>query len=513
MFVRSLLLIIVLVLSGCQSLVGNNNLAMFEADNLDAINYSDNSDLWRVIADRQEIIVENNPRIQSHIDWISQRPDYLASISKRAEPFLYLVVSELEKEEVPIEIALLPIVESDYYPFSYSHGTATGIWQFIPSTGRMYGLDEDWWHEDRRDVLASTKAAVRYLKDLNRMFDGDWLLSIAAYNAGPGRVQRAIDKNRNQGKRTDYWSLDLPKETEKYVPKLLALGKVLKNPERFNQKLIKIENKPYLEPINLESQFDLALIAQWTNLSIDEIYSFNPGLKRWATPEALPYTILLPVDVVGDFKEILTNQKNRPKVSWTRYKVKEGDSLSIIAQNFNTTINQIQSVNNINGSLIRANSYLIVPLARESEAYYSLSDVQREKSRLNATKNSDKLIYKVVSGDSLWKISRNFDVTVNDLVRWNKIVPTAPLSIGKELVILIDAKEKTELAKITNTGIDINRKIVYTVRSGDNLSLIAQKFKVKVSQIRDWNDLNETDILQPGDKLTITINVVNSNLS
>ena len=510
---RSLLLIIVLVLSGCQSLVGNNNLAIFEADNLDAINYSDNSDLWRVIADRQEIIVENNPRIQSHIDWISQRPDYLASISKRAEPFLYLVVSELEKEEVPIEIALLPIVESDYYPFSYSHGTATGIWQFIPSTGRMYGLDEDWWHEDRRDVLASTKAAVRYLKDLNRMFDGDWLLSIAAYNAGPGRVQRAIDKNRNQGKRTDYWSLDLPKETEKYVPKLLALGKVLKNPERFNQKLIKIENKPYLEPINLESQFDLALIAQWTNLSIDEIYSFNPGLKRWATPEALPYTILLPVDVVGDFKEILTNQKNRPKVSWTRYKVKEGDSLSIIAQNFNTTINQIQSVNNINGSLIRANSYLIVPLARESEGYYSLSDAQREKSRLNATKNSDKLIYKVVSGDSLWKISRNFDVTVNDLVRWNMIVPTAPLSIGKELVILIDAKEKTELAKITNTGIDINRKIVYTVRSGDNLSLIAQKYKVKVSQIRDWNDLNETDILQPGDKLTITINVVNSNLS
>ena len=510
---RSLLLIIVLVLSGCQSLVGNNNLAIFEADNVDALNYSDDNDLWRVIADRQEIIVENNPRIQSHIDWISQRPDYLASISKRAEPFLYLVVSELEKEEVPIEIALLPIVESDYYPFSYSHGTATGIWQFIPSTGRMYGLDEDWWHEDRRDVLASTKAAVRYLKDLNRMFDGDWLLSIAAYNAGPGRVQRAIDKNRNQGKRTDYWSLDLPKETEKYVPKLLALGKVLKNPERFNQKLIKIENKPYLEPINLESQFDLALIAQWTNLSIDEIYSFNPGLKRWATPEALPYTILLPVDVVGDFKEILTNQKNRPKVSWTRYKVKEGDSLSVIAQNFNTTINQIQSVNNINGSLIRANSYLIVPLARESEGYYSLSDVQREKSRLNATKNSDKLIYKVVSGDSLWKISRNFDVTVNDLVRWNKIVPTAPLSIGKELVILIDAKEKTELAKITNTGIDINRKIVYTVRSGDNLSLIAQKYKVKVSQIRDWNDLNETDILQPGDKLTITINVVNSNLS
>ena len=154
-----------------------------------------------------------------------------------------------------------------------------------------------------------------------------------------------------------------------------------------------------------------------------------------------------------------------------------------------------------------------MPLAREKEGYYSLSETQREKSRLNATKNSEKLIYKVVSGDSLWKISNDFSVTINELVRWNKIAPKAPLQIGKELVILIDDKEKTELAKITNTGIDINRKIVYTVKSGDNLSLIAQRYKVKVSQIRDWNDLNEKDILQPGDKLTITINVVNSNLS
>ena len=221
----------------------------------------------------------------------------------------------------------------------------------------------------------------------------------------------------------------------------------------------------------------------------------------------------MPINVIDDFKETLSNQKNRPKVSWTRYKVKEGDSLSVIAQNSNTTINQIQSVNEISGNLIRANTYLIVPLARETDDYYSLSDAQREKSRLNKTKNSEKLIYEVVSGDSLWKISQEFSVTINDLVRWNKIVPADPLSIGKELVILIDDKEKTELAKITDTGIDINRKIVYTVKSGDNLSVIAQKYKVKVSQIRDWNNLNERDVLQPGDKLTITINVVNSNLS
>jgi len=312
--VRFALILIVLVLSGCQGLVDSNNkLASFNSQSSNTSQYSQDYDLWSYIANNQEINVASNARIQNHIDWISTQPEYLASISKRAKPFLYLVVSETEKQGVPIEIALLPIVESDYYPFSYSHGTATGLWQFIPSTGRMYGLDADWWHEDRRDVLASTKAAIRYLKDLNKMFDGDWLLSIAAYNAGPGRVQRAIDKNLEQGKKIDYWSLDLPKETEKYVPKLLAIGSVLKDPALYNQKLSKIENKPFLEAVQLDSQFDLALIAQWTDLSINEIYSFNPGLKRWATPEALPYTILLPKEVVFNLMITYLNSSIDPK--------------------------------------------------------------------------------------------------------------------------------------------------------------------------------------------------------
>ena len=157
------------------------------------------------------------------------------------------MVSEIQKQGLPIEIALLPIVESDYYPFSYSHGTAVGLWQFIPSTGKMYGLEENWWHEDRRDILLSTRAAVKYLKDLNEMFNGDWLMALAAYNSGPGRVQKAINANIELGLKVDFWSIDLPKEAEKYVPKLLALGEVIKNPERYNQKLNMIENKPFLK--------------------------------------------------------------------------------------------------------------------------------------------------------------------------------------------------------------------------------------------------------------------------
>ena len=511
---RSALLLIFLSLSGCQSVINKNQtLASLKSKSVNTIQYSQEDDLWQVIANRQDIKSVSNSRVQSRIDWISNHPEYLSLISKRAEPFLYLVVSELEKQNVPIEIALLPIVESDYYPFSYSHGTAAGLWQFIPSTGRMYGLEEDWWHADRRDVLASTKAAANYLNDLNKMFKGDWLLSIAAYNAGPGRIQRAIDTNIKLGKKTDFWSLDLPQETEKYVPKLLALSQVIKNPSRYNQKLLEIDNKPFLNEVELDSQFDLALISQWTGLSIDQIYNYNPGLKRWATPESLPYIMLLPEEVIYSFNDNLSKQGQRPKISWTRYKIKQGDSLSVIAQNYNTTIGQIMSVNELDNDAIRADKYLIVPLAQKSENYYSLSDNQREKSRLNIQKNSEKIIYTVVAGDSLWKISIKFGTTINNLVRWNQISPSDSLSIGKELVILRDNKNKTELAKITNTGIDINRDIFYTVKEGDNLSRIAQKYNVKIAEIRSWNDLNEEYILQPGDKLTITINVVNSNLS
>jgi len=296
----------VLLVSGCQSIIDNSQKLGNQATNsADSIEYVDESNLWDYIASHQELLIEDHPRVLKFIDWYKKHPDYLTRISERAQPYLYLVVSEVEKEGLPIEIALLPIIESDYYPFSFSHGTAVGLWQFIPSTGKLYGLDQDWWYEDRRDVLASTRAAVKYMKDLNRLFNGDWLLSIAAYNAGPGRVQKAIKANAENGQETDFWHLNLPKETTRYVPKLLALAKIVKDPSRYNQNLLKIDRNPYLKAIELNSQFDLALIAQWTGLSIDQIYTFNPGLRRWATPVTLPYTILLPQDVVSRFEKKL----------------------------------------------------------------------------------------------------------------------------------------------------------------------------------------------------------------
>lgn len=511
---RSLLLILVLALSGCQSGLDNVKKAANSIDiSAPSKIYKDESNLWHYIANLQKLNNQNHQRVDEHIAWFVKHPDYLERVSKRAQPYLHLVVSEVEKEGLPIEVALLPIVESAYYPFAYSHGTAAGLWQFIPSTGRLYGLEEDWWYAGRRDVLKSTKAAVKYLKNLNQLFDGDWLLAIAAYNAGPGRVQNAINANVKSGKKTDFWHLELPNETKRYVPKLLAVAKILQDPSRYNQSFEKIDNQTYLQAIELNSQFDLALIAQWTGLSIDEIYTFNPGLRRWATPSALPFTLLLPDSVVSIFEENLNESGERPQISWVRHQIQSGESLNYLASMYNTTLEQIISVNELRDDTIRAGDYIIVPLAQQGEAYYALSEEQREKSRLNAQKSASKVVYEVVSGDSLWKIAAQFGTSINDLVRWNHIQPSAPLSIGKELVIWLTNKNQTELARIAKTGLDIIRKITYEVRPGDSLSKIASRYSVTVTQIREWNMLGTANIIHPGQKLKITISVVNSNLS
>ncbi|HIG89303.1 MAG TPA: LysM peptidoglycan-binding domain-containing protein [Candidatus Thioglobus sp.] len=470
-------------------------------------------DLWRYIANRYTLSAPDQKKLFWHIDWFKKNPDYLTRVTKRAKPYLYLVTKEVEKAGLPIEIALLPIVESAYYPFSYSHGTASGLWQFIPSTGRLYGLKETWWYDGRRDVLASTKAAVKYLKNLNKLFKGDWLLAIAAYNSGPGRVQKAVRKNKKLGKKADFWHLDLPSETKGYVPRLLAVAELIKSPSLYNQSVTSIDNQPQVRSVVLNSQFDLALISQWTDLSLDELYSLNPGLKRWATPSTGPYTMLLPVDAIEKFEENLSIHPKEGRVRWLRHKIKAGDSLSYLSHKFKTTVDQIKSVNNLNSNVIKVGEYLIVPIAQKSENYYSLSEDQREKRRINAKKNGFKVIHTVKSGDSLWKISNKYDTPIKSIIKWNHLSRTEPLKIGKKLVIWRSSITKPDdLSKVVNTGIDISRKVTYRVRNGDNLSKIASKFKVSVSDLKSWNKLDDKKPLQIGQKLKIIVNVINSKM-
>lgn len=470
-------------------------------------------DLWRYIVNRYVLSAPSQKELFWHIDWFKKNPDYLTRVTKRAQPYLHLVTTQVEQAGLPIEIALLPIVESAYYPFSYSHSTASGLWQFIPSTGKLYGLQNNWWYDARRDVLASTKAAVRYLKNLNKLFKGDWLLAIAAYNSGPGRVQKAIAKNTRQGSPTDFWHLDLPKETKGYVPRLLAVAQLIKHPKRYGQTIITVSNTPQVQVIKLDSQFDLALISEWARLDLEQLYTLNPGLKRWATPSKGSYNLLLPIDKIAIFKKNLAKYPKEVRVKWVRHQINQGDSLSKIAHQFNTTISQIKSVNNLRGNILKVGKYLIVPVPQKNAQYYSLSEEQRESQRMNAKKTGIKVVHTVVSGDSLWRIARQYNTHVDSIVKWNHITKTKPLQVGKKLVLWQPNLTKPkDLSKLVNVGINIDRKIIYYVKIGDNLSAIAHKFGVQIGQLKKWNQLTGRKPLQPKQRLIIIVNVVNSNM-
>lgn len=457
--------------------------------------------LWRYIVNRSTLSAPNQKQLYWHVDWFKKHPDYLTRVTKRASPYLYLVTQEVERAGLPLEIALLPIVESAYYPFSYSHGTASELWQFIPSTGKLYGLKDNWWYDGRRDILVSTKAAVKYLKYLNKLFKGDWLLAIAAYNSAPGRVQKAIRNNKAQGKPTDFWHLKLPKETKGYVPRLLAVAELIKHPQKYGQSITLIANKPFVQSIELNTQFDLALISDWAGIDLENLHTLNPGLKRWATPNKGIYNLLLPNKNMQLFKQAMAKNPNIERLKWVRHQVKPGDSLSLIAQKYATTTEQIVSVNQLQDDLIKVGEYLIVPVAQKSAAAYLLFESQQEKNRLKANKKGVRVVHIVQQGDSLRLIAKTYRVTINSLVKWNRLKRSEPLKLGKNLVFWQSTSvAKKNLSAVTKLGININRKVVYRVKKGDNLSVIAAKFGVRIVQIKQWNKLDNKP-LQPKQKI------------
>jgi membrane-bound lytic murein transglycosylase D len=468
------------------------------------------NNLWNYIVNRSTLKAPDTKHLYWHIEWFERHPDYLTRVTKRAQPYLHLVTQEVERAGLPLEMALLPIVESAYYPFSYSHGTASGLWQFIPSTGKLYGLKNNWWYDGRRDVLASTKAAVRYLKNLNKLFKGDWLLTVAAYNSGPGRVQRAVRNNKAQGKPTDFWHLKLPEETRGYVPRLLAVAELIKHPEKYGQTITPVANQQAIQAIKLDTQFDLALIADWAKLELKMLHTLNPGLKRWATPNKSTYMLLLPNKNMGLFKQSMRNNPNMERLGWVRHKVKSGDNLNKIARKYRAIVDQIISVNNLKNSLIKVGDYLIVPIAHKQSDEYVLSEYQRGKMHPSQDRSKSKVIHNVESGDNLWRIAKRYQVSVENLIEWNLIKRPNLLKLGRKLVIW-QTKAKKDFSLVTTLGININRKVSYRVKRGDNLSLIANKFGVNVGQLKQWNKLNDKP-LQPRQKLTIMVNIINTNM-
>ncbi len=461
----------------------------------------------------QLALPDDEPRLKKEITWLEKNPHYIQKIRERAHPYLYFIVKEIESRGMPMELALLPAVESAYRPFAYSHGRAAGLWQFIPSTGKRFGLQQNWWYDGRRDVVASTRAALNYLRKLNLQFDGDWELTLAAYNAGSGNVRKAIRNNRAKGKPTDYWSLDLPPETRRYIPRLLALSSIIRHPVKHKAQLGFIPNKPHFDTIGIGSQLDLALAAEMAGISVDELYRLNPGLNRWATPPDGPHRLSIPAHRVKSFQAKLADLSPEQRVQWQRYKIQPGDTLSVIAQKHSTTTRILRQVNKITGNQIRAGKYLLIPTASKNLSQYALSAEERTKKTLSRQLDGIRKEHVVREGENFWDIARLYQVNYRSLAKWNGMAPRDTLRTGQKLVVwLPETEENRRIAAPLELRPPTGKSSIhYRVREGDSLSTIANRFQVKVDDLRRWNTLSGK-YLKPGQKLVLYVDVTEQTL-
>jgi membrane-bound lytic murein transglycosylase D len=455
-----------------------------------------------------ELQYDDNHRTTAERNWFIKHQGYLTRVFERGQRYLPYIVAELERRDLPLELALLPIVESAYDPFAYSHGRAAGLWQMIPGTASRFGIKQNWWYDGRRDIVDSTRAALDYLEYLEEINDGDWLNAIASYNSGEGNVLRAARKNRKAGKPTDFWNLRLPKETSMYVPKLLALVEIVADPAKYGVTLPEVANEPQFAITDIDSQLDLALAAELAGVDVDTIYRYNPGYNRWSTDPAGPHQLVMPIDVAETFTTALAEVPVRERVRWKRHKIRDGEAISQIADKYGTTVSALRSANNLRGNTIRAGQHLLIPVATKPLSAYSQSADARLARTQNRQRADNKIEHIVRSGESFWTISRRYGVTHRSLAKWNGMAPGDPLSIGKKLVVwtnktVADAGPATSPMQTGST----NRKIRYTVRNGDSLYVIARKFRVGIDQIASWNGIDRNKILRPGQKLTMYVDV------
>jgi membrane-bound lytic murein transglycosylase D len=464
--------------------------------------------VWEVMRKGFALPDVNNTRVANERAWYLNHPAYVKRVANRASPYLYYIVSEVKKRGMPLDFALLPVVESAYDPFAYSNGRAAGLWQFIPGTGRRFDLRQDWWYDGRRDVAESTRAALDYLQYLHKEFHGDWLLALAAYNSGEGTVQRAIRRNLRHNRPTDFWHLGLPRETRAYVPRLLAVRDLFQDPGKYDIQLPKIPNKAYLARVDCGSQIDLALAAKLAGISLRQMYLLNPGYNRWATEPGGSHELFVPSAEKDGFLEKLQKLPASARVTWIRHKIRPGESLGVIARHYRTTIAVLRRTNHLRGNLIRAGHYLMVPAAKGTRSDYALSASQRLKHKQNIARGNIKLVHIVRSGDSFWKIARHYHVSVARVASWNGMAPADPLRVGQKLVIWKHSGSRVaSLEQVSATPAAMLRRITYVVRSGDSLSSISNRFRVSVSDLVNWNGLSKDDYLQPGQHLRLYVDV------
>ncbi len=369
-----------------------------------------------------------NPRIEQQRLWFVGNPHFVEKVGERSSPYIFHIVERLEARNMPTELALLPMIESAYNPLAYSRAQAVGLWQFIPSTGRNFNLRQTRWYDGRRDVLASTQAALNYLSRLHQMFNGDWLLALAAYNAGEGRVSRAIERNEQLGLPTDYWNLSLPDETRNYVPKLLALAQVVMNPQAYGVNLQPIANEPYFAKVEFKQQMDLSRVAELADLDEDQLYLLNPAYMRRITLDG-PKHLLVPTDKADSLSASLASLKPQQALTWQEYSVRAGDNLGGIAARHQVTVATLKEFNQLASDRLRIGQVLSIPGQPSASA-----PAVAQASPLSSDGDSQRRRYRVKSGDNLWRIAKTHRLSVEQVQRWNNLKGHS-LRVGQTLAL------------------------------------------------------------------------------
>ncbi len=390
--------------------------------------------LWNFIGDELKMKVPENARIREQKVKYLKNKSYLHDVTLRAEPYMYWITEQIKKRNMPMELVLLPIVESAFDPKATSAANAAGLWQIVPQTGRNYGLKQNQWYDGRRDVVASTTAALDMMQNLNKMFGGDWLLTIAAYNSGEGRVMQAVKANKAKGRPTDFWSLALPRETSIYVPKMLALSDILKHSKKYGISLPTPSQDRALARVEVGQQMQLTQAAEMAGMSLTKLKSYNTGYKQNVTAPNGPHYIVLPTAHAAQLKDSLADgdiaavqntrlASNAPSGA-KAYKVRSGDSLSGIAARLNVKTRDLQRWNNLrSASAIKVGQTLQVADNSVSSA---------------SSSNGGSITYQVRKGDSLSSIAKRHGVNIKDVMRWN--AGTDNLQPGNKLTLFVSNK-------------------------------------------------------------------------
>jgi len=401
-------------------------------------------DLWVRIRRGYAIPDIDDPLVTKWEEWYSTRPDYVARMIDRSRRYLYYIVVEVEERRMPLEIALLPMVESAYNPNALSVARASGIWQFMPSTGTHYGLQQNWWFDSRRDVVAATEGALNYLQKLYGDFD-DWQLALAAYNWGEGNVARAVAKNQAKNRPADYASIKMPDETRNYLPKLQAIKNIVREPEKYGLELGDIPDAPYFAVVKTNRKIDVKLAAALAEMSVDEFQYLNPQHNRPVIAGGDEYSILLPIDKAEVFAAKL-NLADQPLVSWQAYRMKNGETLQEVAVRFGMSVDALRAVNGIGAkSRVPAGHTLLVP----SQGPSNIAEETLKNAVFTTVPQGRTFYYRVNRGDTLAGIASRYAVTTADLRRWNEIPANAGLTAGQRLRITSDLAPNASRGKRT----------------------------------------------------------------